>query len=164
MYTTIVLAVHVAISLVAILAGFVVAWGLVTGKRLDGWTALFLVTTVLTSLTGFLFPVDRFLPSHAIAILSLVVLAAAIYACYTRRLTGGWRLVYVIGAVAAFYLNFFVLVVQAFLKVPPLHELAPQGNEPPFAVVQLIVLAAFVVLGVLAAVRFRVDPADTAPL
>jgi hypothetical protein len=164
MYDTTVLVGHVAISLVAIGAGFVVSWGLLTSRRLDGWTALFLATTVLTSLTGFLFPVDHFMPSHAIAIISLVVLAAAIYARYSRRMTGKWRLVYVIGAVASFYLNFFVLVVQSFLKVPALNELAPQGNEPPFAIAQLVVLAAFVVLGVLASIRFRVHPADTEPL
>jgi hypothetical protein len=155
MYVTIVLVVHVAVSLVAIAAGFVVIYGMLTARRMDGPTAFFLATTVLTSLTGFLFPVERFLPSHAIGIVSLVILAAAIYARYARRMAGLWRGVYVVGAVAAQYLNFFVLVVQSFLKVPALKELAPTQTEPPFALAQLAALAAFVVLGVLAVLRFR---------
>src|SRR6476646_2616531 len=110
--------VHVAISLAAIVAGFVVAYGLLAGKRLDGWSAFFLVTTVLTSVTGFFFPVDHFMPSHAVGIVSLLLLGVAVYARYPRHLAGSWRTAYVVGAVAALYLNVFVGVVQTFQKVP----------------------------------------------
>jgi len=149
--------IHVAISLVGILSGFVVLYGLLA-KRLAGWTGLFLATTVATSVTGFGFPFHRFLPSHAVGILSLVILAVAIYALYARRLAGAWRKTYVIGAVAALYFNVFVAIVQAFLKVPALHALAPTQTEAPFKLVQLLVLALFVVLAVLAARRFRGEP------
>jgi hypothetical protein len=154
--------VHVVISLIGIGSGFVVLGGLLTRRRLDRWTAVFLTTTVLTSVTGFGFPVDRFLPSHAIAILSLLVLAVAIFARYARRLEGIWRPIYVVGAVVAFYFNFFVLVVQAFLKVPALNALAPTQTEAPFARAQLVVLIAFAVLGVLAVIRFRSGPVSVA--
>src|SRR5438128_4599469 len=142
--------VHVLLSLVGIGAGFVVMAGLLTRKRLNGWTALFLVTTVATSVTGFGFPVDHLLPSHVVGIVSLVVLAVAILARYGLRLRGAWRPVYVVGAALALYLNVFVGVVQAFLKVSALHALAPQQTEPPFLVAQLVVLAMFIVLAVLA--------------
>jgi hypothetical protein len=148
-------AVHVVLSLVAIGAGFVVMTGLLGGRDRGGWTALFLVTTVATSVTGFGFPVDHLLPSHVIGIVSLVVLAVAILARYGLRLRGAWRPVYVVGAALALYLNVFVGVVQAFLKVSALHALAPQQTEPPFLVAQLVVLALFIVLAVLAAKRFR---------
>ena len=151
--------IHVAISLVAIASGFVVVYGLITGKRLDGWTAFFLATTILTSVTGFGFPISGVTPGIVIGVISLVVLAAALYARYGRRLAGPWRLVYVITAVIALYLNFFVLIVQSFLKVPALHSLAPTQSEPPFAIAQLVALVAFIVLGVLAAKRFRDRPA-----
>src|SRR6266436_5254677 len=108
--------IHVVISLVGIFSGFVVLFGLLSGKRLDGWTALFLATTVATSVTGFFFPVHHFMPSHGVGIISLVVLAVAIYGRYRRHLSGPWRKVYVIGAVMALYLNIFVAIVQAFLK------------------------------------------------
>jgi len=156
--------VHVVLSLVGIAAGFVVLIGLLTSKRLDGWTSLFLVTTVATSATGFLFPFERFLPSHAIGILSLLVLAAAIVARYPRRLVGIWRPIYVITAMIALYFNVFVLVVQAFLKVPALKALAPTQSEPPFLVAQLVVLVLFIALGIAATIRFRVDPVATAPI
>jgi hypothetical protein len=148
-------AMHVVLSLVAIAAGFVVMTGLLGGRDRGGWTALFLVTTVATSVTGFGFPVDHLLPSHVIGIVSLVVLAVAILARYGRRLTGAWRPVYVVCAALALYLNVFVGVVQAFLKVSALHVLAPHQTEPPFLVAQLVVLALFIVLAVLAARRFR---------
>jgi hypothetical protein len=151
--------VHVALSLVGIGTGFVVIGGMIAGRRLDGWTAVFLATTVATSATGFLFAVDRFLPSHAIAIVSLALLAFAIAARYCQKMAGPWRWVYVITAVASQYFNAFVLVVQAFLKVPALKELAPTQTELPFAIAQLAVLVAFVVLGTLAVRRFRVEPA-----
>jgi hypothetical protein len=154
---------HVAISLVGIVSGFVVVYGLLTARRLDGWTALFLTTTVATSVTGFLFPVHHFMPSHAVGILSLVVLAPCIYARYGRHLAGSWRWIYVVTAMIGFYLNFFVLVVQAFMKVPALKELAPTQTEPPFKLTQLVVLAAFIVLTVAATIRFRVEPRLSGP-
>jgi hypothetical protein len=147
--------VHVVLSLVGIFSGFVVLIGLLGGKRLDGLTALFLVSTVLTSATGFLFPVDHFLPSHGVGIISLVVLAVAILARYAFHLAGAWRWIYVVGAVVALYLNVFVLIAQAFLKVPALKAMAPTQSEPPFLIAQLVVMALFIALGIAAAKRFR---------
>lgn len=152
--------VHVLISLAAIAAGFPVVWGLLKRKSLHGWNAFFLATTVATSASGFLFPAHRLLPSHLFAVISLVLLAVAIHARYQARLAGIWRPVYAGTAVAAFYLNFFVLIVQAFLKVPALHALAPTGTEWPFAAVQLAALATFGVIGVVATRRTR-QPATT---
>jgi hypothetical protein len=150
--------VHVVLSLVGIGTGFVVIYGLFTGKRLDRWTATFLATTVATSVTGFFFPVDRFLPSHAVGIVSLVVLALAILARYRHQLAGTWRPVYAVSAVLAQYLNVFVLVVQLFLKVPALNALAPTQSELPFQLTQLVVLALFVAVGIGATRRFRKLP------
>jgi hypothetical protein len=149
---------HVVLSLVGIASGLIVVYGLVAGKRFDGWTAIFLIFTVLTSVTGFLFPFTHLLPSHVVGILSLLVLAVAILARYPRRLEGAWRRIYVICAMVALYLNCFVLVVQAFLKVPALHALAPKGNEPPFLIAQLALLAVFVWLTIVAAKRFHCEP------
>ena len=146
---------HVALSLVGILAGVVVAFGWLGGKRLDGWTSLFLWTTVATSVTGFLFPVHHFMPSHALGILSLIALAIAIFARYPRSMAGHWRSTFVISAAIALYFNFFVLVVQLFEKVPALKALAPTQSEPPFKITQLIVLLAFVILTIAAVRRFR---------
>src|SRR6266446_4802549 len=137
--------VHVLLSLVGIGAGFVVLFGLLTGRQLDGWTALFLATTVATSVTGFGFPVDHLLPSHKVGIISLVVLAVAILARYARHLAGAWRRIYVVCAAVALYLNVFVGVVQAFLKVPALTAMAPKQTEPPFVATQVAVLALFIV-------------------
>jgi len=148
---------HTAISLVGIVSGVVVVFGLLSGKRLDGWTALFLLTTVLTSVTGFMFPFDHLLPSHKVGMISLVVLAFALVARYSFHLDGGWRRTYVLTAVMALYLNVFVLVVQSFLKVPALHALAPTQQEPPFLVAQLIVLAIFIWLAIAAVKGFRDD-------
>ena len=147
--------VHVAISLIAIGAGFVVLAGLLGGKRLDGWTAFFLVMTAATSLTGFGFPFVRLLPSHIVGAISLAVLVVAAVARYRHHLADSWRTSYVITAVAALYLNVFVLVVQAFQKVPALAASAPTQSEPPFAIAQLIVLAAFLALGYRAVIGFR---------
>jgi hypothetical protein len=147
--------VHVLISLVGIGSGLVVLFGLVAGRRLEGWTALFLATTVATSVTGFGFPFDHLLPSHKVGIISLVVLAAAIAARYGFHLQGAWRHVYVVCAATALYLNVFVGVVQSFLKVAALKALAPHQTEPPFVVSQGIVLVLFVALTIFAAVRFR---------
>jgi len=154
--------VHVVLSLIGILSGFVVLFGLLTAKRLDGWTALFLTTTVLTSATGFLFPLHKLLPSHIVGIISLVLLAVAILARYALHLAGAWRWIYVVTAVIALYLNVFVLIVQAFLKVPALNDLAPTQSEPPFKITQLVVLALFVVLAIVAAIKFRIEPTRTA--
>lgn len=146
---------HVAISLVGILAGLIVLTGLLTANRMSGWTLLFLATTVATSVTGFLLPFSGFTPAVGVGILSVVVLALAIAARYKFHLAGAWRWLYVAGAVTALYLNVFVLVVQAFLKVPALHALAPQGTEPAFAITQGIVLLGFVAAGVLSVQRFH---------
>lgn len=150
--------IHVLLSLVGIGSGFVVLFGLLAAKRLDGWTALFLVTTVATSVTGFFLPADHFMASHAVGILSLLALAVAIVR-YSFHLAGVWRGAYVIGAVIAQYFDVFVLIVQSFLKVPALKALAPTQSEPPFAVTQLVVLVLFIVLGVFAVRKFRLEPA-----
>ena len=154
--------IHVLISLVGIVSGLVVVFGLLGGKRLDGWTALFLATTVATSVTGFGFPFDHLLPSHKVGILSLVLLAIAILARYAFHLAGSWRVVYVISAVVALYLNVFVLIAQLFMKVPELKAMAPTGSEPPFLVAQLVCMAIFVVLGIGAAMKFRSEAVRTA--
>jgi hypothetical protein len=151
--------IHVLISLVGIGSGLVVVFGLLSGKRLDRWTALFLVTTVATSVTGFGFPFDHLLPSHKVGIISLIVLAVAILARYVFHLAGAWRWIYVLGAVIALYLNVFVLIVQSFEKVPALKAMAPTQSEPPFLIAQLVVLALFIVLAIFAVKRFRVAPA-----
>jgi hypothetical protein len=151
--------VHVFISLVGIVSGLLVVYGLIKGKRFDGGTAIFLATTVLTSLTGFLFPFTHLLPSHIVGIISLVVLAVAIVARYPLHLAGSGRWIYVVSAVVALYLNVFVLVVQSFLKIPPVHALAPTQKEPPFLVVQLVVMAIFIVLGIFVVKGFRGTPA-----
>ncbi len=152
--------VHVALSLVGILAGFVVVFGLVSGKRLNGWTAVFLTTTAATSLTGFLFPYHGFKPSYAVGIISLLVLAIAIFACYGRGLAGAWRRTYVVSAVISLYLNVFVLIAQLFMKVPALKALAPTQSEPPFLVTQVAVMVIFIVLGFLAGKRFSAEAAQ----
>ena len=146
---------HTLISFVAIFTGFIVLFGMLAGERLDGWTKWFLITTGLTSVTGFFFPFHGFTPAHGVGIMSLLVLAVAIFARYPRQLAGAWRWIYVVTAVIALYLNVFVGVVQAFLKVPTLHVMAPTQTEPPFKLTQLVVLALFIVLGIVAAIRFR---------
>jgi hypothetical protein len=153
---------HVLISLAGIGTGLIVMYGFLNAKRLDGWTAIFLTTTVLTSVTGFFFPIEHLLPSHKVGILSLGILAIAIPARYGFRMRGVWRAVYVVGSALALYLNCFVAVVQAFLKVPPLKAMAPTQKEPPFLVAQLFVLVIFVGLTIVAARRFRVEPARVA--
>jgi hypothetical protein len=147
--------VHVVLSLVGIVSGLVVVAGLIAARRLDGWTLLFLVTTVATSVTGFGFPFAHLLPSHVVGVISLVVLAVAILARYVRHLAGAWRTTYVIGTVVALYLNVFVLIVQAFRRVPVLAAMAPTQSEPPFLFAQLAVMALFIVLGIAAVRGFR---------
>jgi len=148
---------HVGLSLAGVFSGFVVAFGLLKADRLDNWTMVFLLSTVLTSVTGFFFPFNGFTPADGVGIVSLIVLAVAIYARYGRHLAGAWRKTYVITAVLALYLNVFVLVVQLFQKVPELKALAPTQSEPPFAIAQGIVLALFVALGVFGVRRFRIE-------
>jgi len=147
--------VHVALSLLGIASGLVVLFALLGGKELERWTATFLASTLLTNLTGFGFPFERLLPSHIVGALSLATLAVAILARYRFGLAGRWRRAYVIGATVALYFNVFVLVVQAFQRVPALRALAPKQAEPPFVVTQVVVLVLFVVLGSLASMRFR---------
>jgi hypothetical protein len=153
--TTTFTSVHVALSLIGIVSGVIVLYGMVRAVRLDGWTALFLATTVLTSVTAFLFPSTSFGPAHVVGVLSLAALAAAIVALYFFRLAGPWRWIYIVGAVLALYLSVFVAVVQAFQKLPPLAGLAPTQSEPPFLIAQLVVMAIFIVLGVVAVKRFH---------
>jgi hypothetical protein len=148
--------IHVIISLIAIGSGFIVLFGLVTGRRLDGWTASFLAMTAATSVTGFFFPFYGFTPAIGVGIISLVVLAIALVARYARHLAGAWRWIYVVSAMVALYLNFFVLIVQSFQKIPALKALAPTQSEPPFLVAQVLALLLFVVLTILAAIKFRI--------
>jgi hypothetical protein len=148
---------HVIISLLGIVSGLIVLYGLFGSSRMSGMTAIFLVTTILTSLTGFLFPFTQLLPSHMVGILSLVLLAVACFALYSKKLNGAWRWIYVLTAMVSLYLNVFVLVIQSFLKVGPLHALAPSvpPSEPPFAIVQGVVLVLFVAAIVAAVRKFR---------
>jgi hypothetical protein len=154
--------IHVVISLVGIGSGLIVVFGMLGGKRMDGMTALFLVTTVLTSVTGFGFPFEHMTPGIILGILSLIVLAIAIPARYSFHMAGKWRSIYVVTAVIALYFNCFVLIAQSFQKVPALHALAPKGNEPPFAIAQGILLVLFIVLGVLAVKKFHSVPVGKA--
>jgi hypothetical protein len=146
---------HVVISLIGIVSGLVVMFGLLAGRRLNGWTALFLISTVLTSVTGFFFPFHGVTPAIMVGIISLVLLAVAIVARYARHLAGAWRWIYVMTAMISLYLNVFVLIVQLFQKVPVLKALAPTQSEPPFAVTQVVVLMLFVLLTIIAAIKFR---------
>lgn len=150
-------AIHVLISLVGIGSGLVVMYGFFNSSRLDRWTQLFLATTALTSLTGFLFPNEHITPGIVIGILSMIVLAIAAGARYGLRMRGLWRPVYVISAAIALYFNVFVFVVQSFEKVPALRSLAPTQKEPPFGITQLLVLVLFVVGTVYAVKRFHPD-------
>jgi hypothetical protein len=147
--------IHVLISLIGILTGLVVLFGMLAGQSLNRWTKWFLITTVLTSVTGFFFPFHGFTPAIGVGIISLIVLAIAILARYSRHLAGHWRWIYVATAMIALYMNVFVLIVQSFEKIPALHVLAPTQTEPPFKLTQLVVLALFVVLAVVAAIKFR---------
>ena len=147
--------VHTVISIVAIAAGLVVVGGLIAGVRIDGWTGIFLVTSALTSITGFFFPFSRLLASHWVGIISLLILPLVIAARYWTHLRGVWRCVYVVGTVLVLYLNFFILLVQLFRRIPALLVAAPKQTEPPFVLTQLLVLALFAWLGFAAFRRFR---------
>ena len=146
---------HVAVSVLAIVTGLVLVAGLLSARLPAGLTAVFLVTSAATSLTGYLFHRSQVLPSHIVGAIALLVLAVTALALYRHQLRGGWRVVGVWGLVLSLYFNVFVLVAQAFLKVPSLHALAPHGSEPPFAIAQAVVLLLFAIAGVAAMRRFR---------
>ena len=154
--------VHVVLSLIGIASGFVVVFGLLRSQHRGAWTAIFLASTVATSLTGFALPFDRFSQSHWFGVMSLAALAAAISALYFFRLAGAWRRIYAIGVVIALYLNAAVLLAQAFRKIPALHALAPTESEPAFAIAQGLLLVAFVVIGIATARALRGGPPLTA--
>src|SRR5262245_41196199 len=146
---------HVIITLVAIGSGLIVVGGMFASHRLPATTALFLFTTALSSVTGFLFPIRGFTPALGVGIVACVVLAVALFALYKERLAGAWRPIYVITAIVSLYLNVFVLVVQSFVKVAALNALAPTQNEPPFAIAQAVVLVIFVLITFIAVIKFR---------
>jgi hypothetical protein len=149
---------HTLISLVAIFTGFVALFGLLSGKRFDGWTKWFLITAVATTVTGFFFPFRGFTPAIGLGLISLPVLALTIYARYSRQLAGHWRWIYVVGAFLTLYFNVFVGIAQSFEKVPALKAMVPTQSEPPFKLTQLVVLGLFVVLTLVASIRFRPEP------
>jgi len=150
--------IHTLISLVAIFTGLVVLFGLLGGKRLDGWTKWFLITAVATIVTGFFFPFHGITPAIKLGIISSVVLVITIYARYAKHLTGAWRWIYVVGASLALYFNVFVAIVQSFEKIPALKAIAPTQSEPPFKLSQLVALALFVLLTLVAVIRLRPEP------
>jgi hypothetical protein len=146
---------HVIISLIGIGTGFIVLFGLFNGKLLSPWNGVFLVTTILTSLTGFAFPNTKVTPGIILGVLSMIVLVIALVALYIFHLKGGWRRTYAITAMIALYFNVFVLIAQTFEHVPVFHALAPTGTETPFKVAQLLLLVLFAVLISAAARKFR---------
>jgi hypothetical protein len=146
---------HVIITLIAIGSGLIAVGGMFASHRLPGTTALFLFTTILTSVTGFLFPIHGFTPALGVGIVSCVILAVALLAYYGKHLTGAWRWIYVVTAIASLYLNVFVLVAQSFVKVAVLNVLAPTQSEPPFVIAQVSVMLIFIVIGIFAAIKFR---------
>ena len=154
---------HTIISIVMLVAGIVVTFQLIGNRRLGGWMMIYLVFAILTSVTGFGFlPIVKLLPSHILAIISLVLLAVALLARYTFHLAGAWRWIFAVMVVVTVYFDYFVLMTQLFLKVPSLHALAPLAPDvpqPPFAIAQGLVLAVFAVLAILAAIKFRPQPA-----
>ena len=147
--------IHTLISLMGIVLGFIVMKGIFANDRMDRMTGWFLAMTILTSATGFILPATKIMPSHVVGVISLVILAVACYARYSKRMAGGWRVTWLTTAIMAQWFNCFVLVAQLFLKVPALHELAPEGKEPPFAIAQGVVLLAFIAAGVVSLKKFR---------
>ena len=156
MSTSIFTLIHVLIGLTGIGSGFVVLVGMINGKRRDGWTGIFIITAILTSLTGFLFPFEQLLLSHVLGLLSLMAITIALFARNVFFRAGSWRLVYVVVIAMALYFSCFAAVVQLFAKIPALKAVAPTQTEPPYRIAQYLVLAFFVVLTYLAARRFRV--------
>jgi hypothetical protein len=146
---------HTVISLVAIVTGLVVLGGLLVANPLDSWTAVFLWTTIATNVTGFFFPYKGFKPSYVVGALSLILLALAYQGYYSHHLEGSWRWIYVVTAVIALYFNVFVLIVQSFQKIPALHALAPTQTERPFKLTNLVALAIFIALGIVAVIKFH---------
>ena len=154
------LQIHVAISLIALVTGLIAIIGWLTDNFSRGWTALFLGTLILTSVTGFPLPPFGLDPPRMVGILSLILLAIAVSAIYVFKVGAAWRWIFLVTAIAALYLDAFVGVIQAFAKLSFLHKLAPNGSEPPFVIAQVVVLAIFVVLGFLALRRFHPQPAN----
>ncbi|MGA9353563.1 MAG: hypothetical protein WBV46_07720 [Terriglobales bacterium] len=152
--------VHVQISLIGIASGLFVVYGFFARKAFNGWHALFLLTTVLTSVTGFFFPFHKLTPGIKVGIISLVLLAIALLARYSFHLAGVWNRTYIVSAMMALYLNCFVLTVQSFQKAPALHALAPTQTESPFLIAQLVVLAIFIGLTIGAVKRSKTAPAS----
>ena len=150
-YTTI----HVIISLIGIGTGLIVLFGLLKGRLISPWNGIFLLTTILTSVTGFFFPFTKVTPGIILGVLSLIALAIALLALYSGHLKGGWRTTYVVGAMIALYFNLFVLIAQIFEKVPAIHALAPTGTEAPFKIAQLLLLIVTIILITIAARKFR---------
>ncbi len=150
---------HVILSLIGIVSGLIVLAGLLAADRKDGWTLVFLITTIGTSVTGFLFPYAGFTPAIGVGIISMIFLIAAVVALYVYRLAGAWRWIYVVSAIVSLYLNVFVLVAQSFQKIPALNALAPTGSEPPFAIAEGTVLVLFMIAGFLSLRRFHPLPA-----
>jgi hypothetical protein len=149
------LQIHVALSLIGIVSGLIVFFGLLTSKAYVGLTALFLATTILTSATGFPLPPFGFDPPRAVGVISLVLLAVAVAALYAFKLRGVWRWLYVITAIGALWFNVFVLIIQSFAKIPTLHAIAPTLSDPAFVATELVVLAIFIVLGIVSLIRFH---------
>lgn len=147
--------IHTWLSIIAIITGIIAVAGLIGGSIRSFWTEVFLLTAVLTSATGYLFPFNGVLPSHIVGAIALVVLVIGLYALYGGRLAGAARWIYAACAVISLYLLVFVAVAQAFMKVPALHTLAPTGGEPPFAIAQGIVLLLFVLIGIAAVRKFK---------
>lgn len=150
--------IHVAISLIAIAAGLVVVFGMAAGRVMPRWTMLFLLTTILTSVTGFGFPNEHITPGIVVGVLSLVALAVVLFALYVKHDVGSWRWIYVVSAIIALWFNVFVLIVQSFQKIGFLQALAPTQSEPPFQIVQGAALVAFVILAMVAVWKYRPLP------
>lgn len=147
--------VHVVVSIIAIGAGFIVVGGFYTNRLLTSSNTIFLVMTVLTCATGFMFPITGFTPAIGVGVVTSLILIPTCYAVFIGKLAGRWRLIYLIGAVAVLYFNVFVLFAQLFLRLPPLRELAPTQREAPFMIVQLGVLLTFIAIGIVANARFK---------
>lgn len=146
---------HVVLSLIGIATGFLVIFQMIRGKTLGGLNTTFLATTIVTSVTGFFFPITKLTPGLVIGTISLVILAIAVFALYSKKLAGGWRTLYVVTAVIAQFFNVLVLIVQSFMKIPALHAMAPKGDETVVKVVQICALALLIVLGVVASRNFK---------
>jgi hypothetical protein len=153
--------IHVAISVIAIAAGLITVRGMLAARMFSAVTALFLITTMLTSLTGFLFPFHGMTPGIVIGILSVILLLIAMLALYAFHLVGAWRWIYVVTSIMALWFNVFVFIVQSFEKVPSLHALAPTQSEPPFKIAQLLFLVIFVILGIFSVRTFHPAPVQT---